>query len=365
MKIFAISDLHIGKLNNIEYYYEKELLFFISQIYEKKPDIIVICGDLFDKRILMNSTFALYCNLFINKIAEYVNEKENRRLYLIRGTLAHDYNQLNSYKYLTNNKIKIFNTSIEEIYNESRFLILPEEYESNKYEYYKDSIFNKNKKYDFVFGHGMFNFAGGYVTESGKNNHIVFDVNDFKNKVYGLVMFGHIHIRMIKDNCEYIGSFSRYNFGEEEPKGFLYINYDNINKNILEKEFIINKNAPIYKTINVLELSEENIFNEINNIFKTCDKLRVIINSDISEKKFNDLKSMTYENKNLFILKKMKGLSKSEEDKKNKELEQRRNERKELLNKYNNKNFFEITKMIAKDKYNTEISIDEINESLS
>ena len=166
-KITIIADIHIGSRPNIKDYYEKELVKFIDFIIEKNVDIVIVAGDLFDKRIIKDSIFDVYANLFVNKLTNLKKE-----VIFLKGTLSHDYNQLDSYLYLQNeNRLKIINTVQELFVSGIDFLFIPEEYESNKYEYYKDTIYS-NKKYDFAVGHGMFTFAGGYATETGKNNHI-------------------------------------------------------------------------------------------------------------------------------------------------------------------------------------------------
>lgn len=367
MKGVFITDMHIGSRSDIKDYYDNELINFINDLYEKKPDLIVFGGDLYDKRISTNSDFNTYANLFVNNVVKYCREY-NARLYIIKGTLTHDLYQLDSFVYLTKDPSAntfIINTCQEIIYNNCNLLFIPEEYEASKTEYYKDTVFNPNKKYDFVFGHGMFTFAGGYATESGKNNHIVFDPKDFADNVYGLVVFGHIHVRMRKDNCIYPGSYTRDSFGEEEPKGYLYFEYDEKNKKLIKEEFIENKNAPIYKTINARDINVENVGIFISNELKTCSRLRIIIDSDITEKKYNDLKACSYDNKNLFLYKRMRGLSKKDEEEKDKALEAHRKERRDLIEKYSKMDFYEITKSYAKEKFGVDITTDEIKESIA
>ncbi len=367
MKIAIGADFHIGSRSDIKKYYEEELVNFVKEVKERKVDLIVIDGDLYDKRISTNSDFNTYANLFINELADYCMYS-GARLFILKGTMSHDLYQLDSFIYLTKDPKKntfIFNTCQEVFYNNCNFLIIPEEYESSKEEYYKDTIYNPDKKYDFVFGHGMFTFAGGYATESGKNNHIVFTTDDFKDNVYGLVVFGHIHIRMRKNNCLYPGSYSRDSFGEEEPKGFIYIEYDEKNHKVKKEEFVENKNAPIYKTINAVDVPEEDIGVFIKKELETCERLRIIIDSDITEEKYNNLKACSYDNNNLFLYKRMRGLSKKAEEEKDKEIEQHRKERRELIEKYSKMDFYEITTNFIKDKYGVEISRDEIKESIA
>ena len=164
MKIVVGTDFHIGSRADIKRYYEEELVKFVEEIKFRKPDLIVLGGDLFDKRISTNSDFNTYANLFVNSIVDYCMYN-GARLFIIKGTMSHDLYQLDSFIYLTKDPKKntfIFNTCQEIFYNNCNILIIPEEYEASKIEYYKDTIFNPTKKYDFVFGHGMFTFAGGY-----------------------------------------------------------------------------------------------------------------------------------------------------------------------------------------------------------
>lgn len=366
MKILVLADVHIGSRPDIADYYEKELSTIPDILIKNKVKIIVIAGDLFDRRISTNSEFNTYANLFINSIAKYCREN-NAYLYIVKGTMSHDLYQLDSFLYLTkdpSNNTFIIKTCQEVFVENCKFLFIPEEYEANKEEYYKDTIFNKEKKYDMVFGHGMFTFAGGYAVESCKNNHIVFRPEDFKDNVYGYVVFGHIHISMGRDNCIYTGSFSRDSFGEEPNKGCLLFDYNPETKKCT-KEFIINKNAPIFKTINARNIPDNAVGVTIANELKKCYRLRVIIDSDITEEKYNNLKAITYENDKLYLYKRMRGLSKQEEDKKDEEIQKHREKRRAIIERYSKMDFIEVTKNYAKDKYGIELTSDDIKESIA
>ena len=54
MKIFHMGDWHIGKLVN-GFYMTEDQEFIINQIYEaiekKKPDVVIIAGDLYDRSV--------------------------------------------------------------------------------------------------------------------------------------------------------------------------------------------------------------------------------------------------------------------------------------------------------------------------
>jgi hypothetical protein len=170
---------------------------------------------------------------------------------------------------------------------------------------------------------------------------------------------------MKKDNCWYPGSFSRDSFGEEDSKGFIYIDYDEKNHKMRKSEFVENKNAPIYKTVNARDVPDKDIGVFIKEELEKCSKLRIIIDSDITEEKYNNLKACSYDNNNLFLYKRMRGLSKKDDDEKNKVLEEHRKERRALIEKYSKMDFYEITKSFIKDKYSVEVSTDEIKEAIA
>ena len=361
-KIVTFADIHFGKLLDSERYYNEELKPLLDKVFELKPDIIAILGDTFDKLVKFNSTHVAYANKFINDLYLY-SLKTNCAIILIHGTLTHDMMQLNAYSHLINDNFRIFNTSSTALIKDLNLWIIPEEYE-NKSTYYKKFI-NTNLKYDFVFGHGMFDYVGFYTGSSSvKKSYVVWSVDDFKDIVYGKVVFGHIHSKTSKANCEYVGSTGRYNFGEEEPKGIKYYEYDILNKKIVKELFIENKNALKFNTKNANDYSDnqEIMFKELSESLSKSYKLRVIIDTEISVSKFNNLKA--FENANPLSFK-VHDISKSKSKTfilQNKEASKRREERSKLLTEYENLNFYEVTKKIAKNIYNTEFSTDEINK---
>ena len=73
----------------------------------------------------------------------------------------------------------------------------------------------------------------------------IFTSKELSNICKGDVFFGHYHIHSGSDNVHYIGSYSRWQQGEEEDKGFYTFSKD---KNKYKKKFIINHDARTYKT---------------------------------------------------------------------------------------------------------------------
>jgi len=300
--ILAISDIHFGEHKNSELLYYELKEIFIKKLLDKTKtlDMIVIAGDFWGTKLSLNSIDAKYGIQFINEIFNICKENEIQ-IRMIRGTISHDYNQLDNFKYLEEDESGIFKiinkveTEKFEINNKTiRILYIPEEY-LPKQEVFYEKYLNYKNKWDFVFGHGTFDFAA-FSSQKIESEKIIktapiLDSVKFSERIKGIGIFGHIHIKTNKDKIFYLGSFSRLNFGEEEPKGFYEIKY-NIKTKEVKLNFIENILAPLYITIKLsnyfdkgLKFTEDNIELKINLIEKLKTKyknsnLRIIDDTD-------------------------------------------------------------------------------------
>ncbi|HAG04748.1 MAG TPA: hypothetical protein DCG28_04830, partial [Lachnospiraceae bacterium] len=268
---------------------------FINYINKlKKIDFIIIAGDYFDHKLYLNDKSSEIALLFMDKLIDII-KKHNCPLRIIYGTEAHEVNQYNMFKLYEddiNLNFKIIKTvTKEELLPNLKVLYVPEEYTLDKNEYYKDYF---NDKYNYVFGHGTIQELVGFNTknivkkEKLRKKVPIFTSTELENICDGQVYFGHYHINTnIKNKIFYVGSYSRWRFGEEEPKGFYHITYDS-SKNKYNQVFIENQLAKTYitytfgydsKVIN----SENDIIEELTkldklNEFKKYDYIRYIFN---------------------------------------------------------------------------------------
>ena len=70
MKIFHISDLHIGKQLNYYSLKENQKAMFhqiIQMMREHKPDVLIIAGDIFDKSMPSGESYTLF-DAFLNDV---------------------------------------------------------------------------------------------------------------------------------------------------------------------------------------------------------------------------------------------------------------------------------------------------------
>lgn len=290
----VLADIHIGVMNYEETY--KEYMYLKNYIDQHgKFDYAIIAGDLFDRRLYTNEKVLRIAYLIM--ILLLVNSKKLR---IVNGTKSHDNEQYNLFLnmgnlldgYKQNYDFRIIYTvEEEELFPDLNVLYIPEEYIYDKKSYYEEFLL-KNKKYDYVFGHGVIaevmTNAVRHTKESTskRKKPPVFTTAELKNICKGKVYFGHYHIHTnIDDKIFYVGSYSRFRFGEEEPKGFYITNYKD---GEYSETFIENTHALKYVTLaygydSDIFKNENNLIDEMNNVIKNkkrykVDKLRLMLN---------------------------------------------------------------------------------------
>lgn len=357
MELVQISDIHFGALPNDKNLYE-QLCIFTEYCENNKPDFIIIAGDCYDKRVSIESDSNIYFNKFIDDLIN----KTNSVIFIIEGTYSHDRKQINALMHYCSDRFYIFNKVSEISLKGLDFLIIPEEYVKS-IDYYKKYL---NKKYDFVFGHGMFKHVSFGQNENGEITYknFIFDHSMFENNIKYCVGFGHIHQHSIYKNIVYSGSFSRLCFGEEDKKGFISYIIDKNNK--LKINFIENEKAPSFTSIYAHELPDntEQLLIQLRNYSEFNDYLRIIIDYDIPDNKYNTISGFVKNRNNVIILRKNTHMNK-----KTKEIEKEMKEKQEELMKkmvkFKGLSFIEIIQKIAKDDYDTDFDQDYIYKILN
>ena len=280
-KGLLLADLHIGVIDPKRQYEEIESIIFTT-IKKEIPDYIIFLGDYFDRKAALNDHLSKYSVMIFSKLidlCESINEKMKIRL--IYGTESHEWNQyvvLNILFWHTKLDIKVINYAEEELlFDDLKVLYLPEEHLLNKGEYYQKYL-SKPKEYDYIFGHGIIREimkeAAIHIdsSTSTRKKVPVFTTGELTYACKGQIYFGHYHIHTnMNDTVFYVGSFNRWQFGEEEPKGIELVTKT---KNDYKEKFIENTMTDVYKTIS---------FGFENTIFQSMEKL---------EKKLNQIDQM-------------------------------------------------------------------------
>ena len=270
----VISDVHVGAIP-IEKLYQEYKYQFIDRIKKMKDlDYVIICGDWFDHKLFLNEKESYYSYKMIQDLIDVC--KKDIKIRFVYGTESHECNQYDIISTITRVDIKVIKyVEEEELFPDLHILYVPEEHILDKKEYYK-KYFNNEKKYDYVFGHGI--IREGMREAAVKNDNQgskrkkvpVFSTAELRKICKGQVFFGHYHVNTDLDDVFYVGSFTRWEFGQEEPKGFYEINCD-IEKEKYKEKFIENTMAEIFQTIS---------YGYQNPVFQNVDSM---------EKKLNEI----------------------------------------------------------------------------
>lgn len=276
-KVVSLGDLHLGHQRlNIYKFIDKIHRIIFPHL--KDIDILFIPGDFFDNLFTMSNSISIAIANLMRDFLELAIVN-NFIIRVVRGTYLHDRNQNDFWEVLlpklgTKNRdidlIKVFNQiSIENVLD-LNIIYIPDGSPKNTMEIIHQLMDDRGlTEVDFVVGHGQFehNIPNGAIVHG-----TIFNANDFKF-VTGSVLFGHIHSFSVYKNVIYSNSFERFRHGEEQPKGFVKLEYDKFNRKT-QFEFIENPEATIYKHINLMNVTDEE---------KALSKLNKLIESVIDK----------------------------------------------------------------------------------
>lgn len=260
VKVMTINDLHFGTVATQRMY--SELHLFKEKLQEYKPDILIFAGDYFDHKLALTDTASYYAMMFFNEAYEIC--KKNRIIVrMLQGTRGHELNQLQMFKpheadSEMNFKI-IENLSEEELLG-LNILYVPEEYPET-YKYYSEYFEDKAGRYDLISMHGTVDVVeGGEIMAKaveGRSNVAPVFKHDVLMKLLkpsGYVSAGHIHQQSnYKNKILYSGAYTRWRYDDTTERGFTYFEFSEDSSKF---EFIINTEAPVYKTIRLDDMAQ-------------------------------------------------------------------------------------------------------------
>lgn len=301
MKLINISDIHIGKKDDMKL--EKELDIFLNYVKGSPCEVLTISGDLFDRVLTANEYGTVMVINFIKNLLSITTE-HGTAVRIIKGTRSHDFNQLDILKFIKKEVSEFYfniieRNSTEEI-NGVKFLYLPEEYPTDYDDFYKENLLSvEDKAYDIIIGHGMIDFIAftGYEDDSENRVHgtPTHKADDLIRVTKGPIIFGHIHEKQeYKNKIYYTGSYSRYSFDTPSEKGFMVFDIDLEDTSKFKMEFIENTEAPTYAVIDIDKLDLTDIDDHIKYIneltsqydfvkIKTGNKARLDIARKLTE----------------------------------------------------------------------------------
>lgn len=299
------ADLHFGALNpKVQYQILVEQL--LNKVRNINFDIFSINGDIFDRKYMSNSDAVRYAIEFVNDVVNLCRQK-GATLFIIAGTESHDANQLKLfYHYLTDNTVdvRIVEDARFEYAKNAKILCIPELYNKGK-QYYENLL--KTQTYDTVFMHGTYKGSIFQTNPKGldSDREVTFKLEDF-NLCSGPIISGHVHVQGCFDKyVYYCGSPYRWQFGEEQPKGFLIVchnldtqehythfeeiqsfRYDTVNldymlmddpKNVIKYVNNLKSQGIDHIRLEFTKVNDTNLanFNIINNYFRSNNNVKI------------------------------------------------------------------------------------------
>lgn len=288
MRILTLADIHIGSIKDTSYMFKTITDIFDKELIENKTDLVVFCGDVFDRLFKVNEEYVTLSIEIMQYLAR-ISRKKNVKVRFIYGTESHEVNQYKLFKPFFDDKRidwKIYDTVTEEIIDDKKCLFIPEEYINSKYDHYKSTLYDENKSYDYIFGHGII-IEGmtmiNQIDEKERKEKYVpsFKSNELSSKCK-VCLFGHYHVAWDLDNVHYIGSLFRNKFGEEEDKRYIIIEDDNIisvknDKAFIYKTYTLDENDECYNSTELFNNKIELIKSENKNIINGNNKGKIRI----------------------------------------------------------------------------------------
>lgn len=257
-KIACFSDIHLGHKANDTLSILKMLN---EEIFNKnlldKINILIFAGDTFDRLLQLDYPALADIDYFFAKL---INGCASRGVIfrVLEGTPSHDRGQPERFVTIA----KIIDTkcdfayvdklSIEHIPSfDMNVLYIPDEWRVDNNETLqevRDLMASRGlEQVDIAVMHGQFEYQ---IPVQGKGIP-VHDAAAYEKLVRSIIFIGHVHTHSRSGKIAAQGSFDRLRHGEQEPKGYLYVEIKN---NAAKVFFIENKAARVYNTLKVYDL---------------------------------------------------------------------------------------------------------------
>lgn len=265
LNIFSLSDIHLG-------HNQVPTSFIINNLNTLLPDdstmanidIIILAGDVFDTALMFLEDCVSEIEMWIIRLLRLCS-KWDITLLVLEGTPSHDRGQ--SKHFIT--KKNSLNIDVDLHYVDTlsieyfpkfdiHVLFVPDEYHSTTLETQnavQDLLMLHNvEKVDYAIMHGMFR----HQMQTGLQ--LPFHDSDYYLSIVRKYIFiGHIHQMSVYERILSHGSTDRLNHGDEMDKGMWYVESHRNSFENDKLEFVINKGAKKFLTIDWVNKTVEDI----------------------------------------------------------------------------------------------------------
>ena len=267
----VISDVHLGHRKTPTAETIEKLYYYLNDSVFSQIDIFVIAGDLYDSLLDLNQEETHEIDFWIFDLL-LLAKKHGVKVWVLEGTPLHDREQ--SKRIVTFNQGARFQADVQyfdeiSIHYEPKFkqffLFVPDEATASPQEtlvrvreLMKDYGI---EKVDCAFMHGAFKYQLPDMDSIPTH-----DEASYLELVKYTISIGHVHEASSYERIFAQGSFDRLGHGTEMAKGFNVVTvYEDGTYDVV---FVENKQAKIYKTINVESTDVEDSLAEIDEAVK-------------------------------------------------------------------------------------------------
>jgi calcineurin-like phosphoesterase family protein len=273
-KIYLVGDTHIGLgyPNSVDKWYKvhkeyfSEFLIPLLKQRIEPGDIIIHLGDLFDNRNVIPINLLNFGMDVVEEISKIAP------LHIIIGNhdcwskSSDEINTVRPFRYIPN--VYIYDKTTQIQHDSVRLCLMP--YIEKRLEQIK--LIKENKDCDYLLCHSDLNGCRMHLTSVSHRNSDKIDIEDFTQ--FRRVFSGHIHIRQVNKNFEFIGSnfqMDRNDYGDQ--KGITILD-----TNTGETEFIPNKVSPIFKKVRVVDQKDVELLESLKD---TKDYIDISISNNL------------------------------------------------------------------------------------
>lgn len=256
--ILVISDIHFGngRVSAIRTYERLQ-----QQLYPRieSAKLLIICGDTFDTLLNMNSDAGLYVAKFIDDII-VLCQQHNVYLRVVRGTFSHDRHQNRFFTVKNRGELKLNDKPLVRVLDRINIehfddlnlnvMYVPDDQPHKDMNQAVIDVINANhlSSVDLLCSHGYYEHLLPLGIPHIPHNTLTY--SKLKKYVSGMMVNGHVHKADVFENKVIsLGSFERFEFGNEQPVGMwcLHVKTEN-KKRVWTYEFLENKHSLIFKT---------------------------------------------------------------------------------------------------------------------